>query len=263
MFEAVTYKLYNKAKPAPLKLFYCDKLNFMNATPKIFLMLLGATLIFHTVLDYMIDNIEEFETVALPPKIIKNISTHNPTLQVNARAKDSWMLVNFSSGDTYKVLESDAEKNTLNNYEWDLGFSRTKIISNGGATNPLGKTGVINLGPVDFEKISKAPNTGYVEDKVFFGNLINQEFSGWYNYRTRTHNIESKQNVYIVKLADKGFMKMRILNYYCGKKDQDCRSMMCSRQEAACLTLEYVLAKNGQFPLNTPELEKILTQNIN
>ena len=46
-------------------------------------------------------------------------------------------------------------------------------------------------------------------------------------------------------MADKGFMKMRILNYYCGKKDQDCRTMMCSRQQAACLTVEYVLAKNG------------------
>ena len=45
---------------------------------------------------------------------------------------------------------------------------------------------------------------------------------------------------------------MRILNYYCGKKDAECRTMMCSRQQAACLTVEYVLAKNGtdQFPKN-------------
>ena len=235
----------------------------MNPTPKIFLMLLAATLIFHTTLDYMIDSIEEFETVPLPPKKIKIISTHNPIIQVDAKNKESWMLVNFSSGETNKVPEADAEKSALGNYEWDLGFSRTKIITNGGATNPLGKTGVINLGPVDFEEISTAPNKGYVEDKVSFGNLINQEFSGWYNYRTRTHNIESKNNVYIVKLANKGFMKMRILNYYCGKKDQDCRSMMCSRQEAACLTLEYVLAENGQFPSNIPESAKKISPNIN
>ena len=36
-------------------------------------MLLAATLIFHTALNYMSDNIEEFETVPLPPKIIKKI----------------------------------------------------------------------------------------------------------------------------------------------------------------------------------------------
>jgi hypothetical protein len=235
----------------------------MNPTPKIFLMLLAATLIFHSTLGYMIDSIEEFETVPLPPKKIKIISTNNPTIQVNAKAKEAWMLVNFSLGKTYKVTETEAAKNTLKNYEWDLGFSRTKIITNGGATNPLGKTGVINIGPVNFEEITTAPTKGYVEDKVSFGNLINQEFSGWYNYRTRTHNIESKNNVYIVKLANNGFMKMRILNYYCGKKDQDCRSTMCSRQEAACLTLEYVLAENGQFPSNISKATNKILPNIN
>ena len=61
----------------------------MNPTPKIFLMLLAATLIFHTALNYMIDNIEEFETVPLPPKIIKKIKTQNPTIQVNAKVKEA------------------------------------------------------------------------------------------------------------------------------------------------------------------------------
>ena len=227
----------------------------MNATPKIFLMLLGATLIFHTALNYMIDNIEEFETVPLPPKTLKKISTQNPVIQVNAKDKDSGMLVDFSSGKTHLVAEGEAEKQTFQNIEWDLGFSRTKIIANGGATNPQGKTGVLNLGPVDFEEVKNAPKNGYIEDKISFGSLINKEFSGWYNYRTRTHNIESKKNVYIVKLGDEGFMKMRILNYYCGKKDQDCRTQMCSRQQAACLTVEYVLAENGsdQFPFNTSD----------
>ena len=224
----------------------------MNPTPKIFLMLLAATLIFHTALNYMIDNIQEFETVPLPPKKIKKISTQNPTIEVNAKAKDSWALVDFSTGIVKIVNEKTVLKSEFQNTEWDLGFSRTKIISNSGATNPLGKTGVINLGPVDFESVSKAPKNGYVEDKISFGNLINKEFASWYNYRTRTHNIESKNNVYVIKMADKGFMKMRILNYYCGKKDQDCRTMMCSRQQAACLTVEYVLAKNGTmfFPLS-------------
>ena len=50
-------------------------------------MLLAATLIFHTTLDYMIDSIEEFETVPLPPKNIKIISTHNPIIQVDAKDK--------------------------------------------------------------------------------------------------------------------------------------------------------------------------------
>ncbi len=224
----------------------------MNSTPKIFLMLLGATLIFHTTLNYMIDNIEEFETLPLPPKKIKKISTNNPTIQINAKIKDSWNLVNFSSGKTHTIKNNEAKKKAFREINWDLGFSRTKIITNGGATNPLGKTGAINLGPVDFDKVNKAPKKGYVKDKISFGNLINKELSNWYNYRTRTHNIESKNNVYIIKLKKRRFMKMRILNYYCGKKDKECRSMMCSRQQAACLTVEYVLTENGTdlFPQN-------------
>ena len=203
----------------------------------------------------MIDNIQEFETVPLPPKKIKKISTQNPTIEVNAKENDSWALVDFSTRKIKNINEKNASKRKLQNIEWDLGFSRTKIITNSGATNPLGKTGVINLGPVDFDSVNEAHQRGYIEDKLSFGNLINKEFTGWYNYRTRTHNIESKNNVYVVKMADKGFMKMRILNYYCGKKDQDCRTMMCSRQQAACLTLEYVLANNGSkiFPLKNSD----------
>ncbi len=232
-------------------------------------MLLGATLVFHTALKYMIDNIEEFETLPLPPKKIKKISTNNPTIRINAKIKDSWNLVNFSSGKTHTIKDSGAKVKAFQKIKWDLGFSRTKIITNSGATNPFGKTGAINLGPVDFDKVSKAPPNGYVEDKISFGNLINKELSDWYNYRTRTHNIESKKNVYIIKLQDKRFMKMRILNYYCGKKDEECRSMMCSRQQAACLTIEYVLAKNGtdRFPLNIPSANLVnnfdLTTNLN
>ena len=224
----------------------------MSTTPKIFLMLLAATLIFHTALNYMIDNIEEFETVPLPPKIIKKISTQNPTIQINAKVKDAWMLVHFQSRKTHTVTDDEFKKNAFQSLDWDLGFSRTKIISNGGGTNPLGYTGAINLGPVEFNKINKAPKNGYIEDEVTFGNLINKELSDWYTYRTRTHNIESKNNVYLIKLKNNHFMKMRILNYYCGKKDQDCRTIMCSRQQAACLTVEYVLAENGTdvFPIN-------------
>ena len=217
----------------------------MSPTPRIFLMLLGATLLFHTTLNYMENNIEEFETVPLPPKKIQKISTNNSIIKIDAKDRDAWMLVEFSSGKTLKISEDEAETNKLNQTNWDMAFSRTKIITNGGKTNASGKTGVINLGLTNFDDIRTAPETGYVQDHRSLGNLINKELVGWYNYRTRTHNIESKRNVYAMKLNNGVFMKMRILNYYCGQKDQECRSMMCTREEAACLTLEYLLAEPG------------------
>ncbi len=225
----------------------------MNPTPRIFLMLLGATLLFHTTLNFMEENIEDFETVPLPPKKIKKISTNNPIIQVNAKDRDSWTLVEFATGKTRKISGAEAETNKLSQVSWDLAFSRTKIMSNGGKTNPLGKTGVINLGPINFDNISTAPETGYIQDSRSLGNLINKELIGWYNYRTRTHNIESKRNVYVLKLNNGIFMKMRILNYYCAQKENACRSMMCTREEAACLTIEYILTEPGSNTFVPPD----------
>jgi hypothetical protein len=224
----------------------------MNPTPRIFLMLLGATLLFHTTLNFMEENIEDFETVPLPPKKIKRISTNNPTIKINAKEKNNWMLIDFPTGKTQTVSES--ETNKFSQYSWDLGFSRTKIISNGGKTNPTGETGIINLGLVNFDDIKTAPKTGYVQDHRSLGNLINKELAGWYNYRTRTHNIESKKNVYALKLKDGVFMKMKILNYYCSQQSNDCRSMMCTREEAACITIEYNLTAPGSNTYLIPDI---------
>ena len=217
----------------------------MSQTPRIFLMLLGATLLFHTTLNYMDKNIADFETVPLPPKKIKKITSNNPIIKVNAKDRNTWMLVEFATGKTIQISERESETDKISHDNWDLGFSRTKIISNGGKTNPLGNTGIINLGLVNFDDVKTAPKTGYVQDHRSLGNLINKELAGWYNYRTRTHNIESKKNVYALKLNNGIFMKMRILNYYCSQKDNECRSMVCTREEAACLTIEYVLSQPG------------------
>ncbi|MBT3184660.1 MAG: hypothetical protein HOI59_07830 [Nitrospina sp.] len=232
----------------------------MNPTPRIFLMLLGATLLFHTTLNYMEENIEDFETVPLPPKKIKKISTNNPIIQVNAKDRDSWTLVEFATGKTLQISEAEAEAKKWGQASWDLGFSRTKIISNGGKTNPSGQTGIINLGPIDFDNIKTAPTIGYVQDHRSLGNLINKELAGWYNYRTRTHNIESKRNVYALKLNNGLFMKMRILNYYCAQPESACRSMMCTREEAACLTIEYIVTEPGSNVFTPPDAH--LAENI-
>ena len=51
-------------------------------------------------------------------------------------------------------------------------------------------------------------------------------------------------------MSDGGYVKMRILNYYCKNEEAECKSFMCSRQEAACYSIEYVLAdkKGVHFP---------------
>ena len=220
----------------------------MKNTLNIFAILLVGTFLFLSAINYMADNIEDYETVPLPPKKARTITSHNPVIKIDATSRGAWTLVDFSSGETYTVEDLEHEKDKLKLYPWDIGFQRTKIITNGGLTNPHGIVGVKNLGSIDIDTVNVAPETGYLQDEKSYGKVINKAIASWYLYRTRTHNIESQKNVYTVRMADGGYMKMRILNYYCGREESECRSFMCTREEAACYFIEYVLSQNnGKF----------------
>ncbi len=220
-----------------------------NSTLKIFGVLLVATLLFHGALSFMNENIEDFESVPLPPKKLKPaVLSLNPTLKIDAKSKETWTLLDLATGNTVKIGDIDEEQERLKGLKWDLGFQRTKIVTNSGITNPSGSVSVMDLGPVDFDSVRSVPAQPWVQDSKSFGKKINKAISAWYNYRTRTHNIESKKNVYIVKTSSGQHVKMRILNYYCSNDETDCRTMMCTREEAACLTVEYV---KSDYPGNT------------
>lgn len=226
----------------------------MNKMLHIFVILLAASWVFLKTINYMAENIEDFESVPLPPKKIQKLTTNNPVLRIDATSRKTWTLLNFSDKKTFKVKEPEDEADTLKSLPWDLGFQRTKIITNGGITNPDGIVGVVNLGPVDFDSVAEAPGGGYLQDTSSYGTIINKGIASWYNYRTRTHNIESQKNVYVVRRNDGNYMKLRFLNYYCAREENDCRTALCSREESACLTVEYVLSQEGArtFPLTPP-----------
>jgi hypothetical protein len=239
----------------------------MNDTLKIFAMLIGATLLFHTALNYMVDNIDDYETVALPSKKepVSSTPSFNPVLKIDASSRDYWMLVDFVSGKVQRVPDADLEDGKLNRYKWDMGFQRTKIITNSGETNPSGKVGVINLGRINFDQVEEAPKTGYKQDSRAWGKLSNPSLSDWYIYRTRTHNVESQRNVYVVRNADHRFMKFRILNYYCSHQEAECATTMCAREEAGCLSIEYQIQPEGndRFLIPPAKATDTMAQNSN
>lgn len=222
----------------------------MNSNLTIFGMLLGATLFFNVTMNYMGDNITEFENRPLPPKKIQKIETLNPVLKVDATSRETWTLIDFSTGQAHRVPDPENQPRQLAGLSWDLGFQRTKIITNGGVTHPAGGVGVLDLGPVDIDSVLRVPSSGFVEDTRDWGNIRNGALADWYIYRTRTHNVESKKSVYVVRAHDSGHVKLRILNYYCDHSEAECRTQMCTREEAACLTIEYVYLPPGQnrFP---------------
>jgi len=225
----------------------------MDSTLKIFAMLLGATLFMNVTMNYMGDNVDDFGNQALPPKRPKSFKTNNPVLKVNAQSKEKWTLVDFSSKETFEISDPETDQELMARQDWDLGFQRTKIISNGGVTNPQGKVAIANLGPLDFNSVVKVPQASFVSDVRSWGNVNNPSIIDWYLYRTRTHNIESKKNVYLVKTED-GLLKLRILNYYCQRPESECKNSMCPRDEAACLTVEYYHIPPGKqtFPVSKP-----------
>lgn len=229
----------------------------MNSTLKIFTMLLGATLALNVLMNYMGDNIADFENQALPPKRMVIIKSNNPLLKVDAQSRERWTLVDFSSKKAFHISDPDKDKEQMNEQDWDLGFQRTKIISNGGVTNPQGVVSIANMGPVEFDSVVRIPEGNFVPDVRSWGNVNNPSIVDWYLYRTRTHNIESKRNVYIVKTGD-GYLKLKILNYYCQRAESTCKSAMCNRAEAACLTVEYRHIKPGEkaFPSPPPTQPK-------
>ena len=219
----------------------------------------GSTLFLITI-NYMADNIEDFESLPLPPPKIKSITSHNPIIKVDATSRKKWTLVDFSTMKTYQVKDLKNDKDKINHFPWDIGFQRTKIVTNGGVTNPEGRVSLKNLGPIDFDSITNIPSDGYTQDAKSYGKILNKAISDWYLYRTRTHNIESQKNVYVVQMAEGGYLKMKILNYYCIRKESECKSIMCSRQDAACYSIEHTFSDNEKkFPINIANANSSLT----
>ncbi len=233
----------------------------MNSTLKIFAMLLGGSLALNVAMNYMGENISDFENRPLPPIRHQTLKTNNPVLSVNAQSKEKWTLVDFSTKNTFQISDPEIDKDQMNGQDWDLGFQRTKVISNGGVTNPQGKVTVANLGPVDFNAVVEIPKAPFVPDVRSWGNVNNPALVDWYLYRTRTHNIESKRNVYLIKTGD-GHLKLKILNYFCQRPESDCKDTLCSRDEAACLSLEYQYISSGTQAFPEPKAEPPKTAQV-
>ena len=135
-------------------------------------LLMGSTL-FLIIINYMADNIEDFESRPLPHPKLMSVSSHNPIIKVDATSRKKWTLVDFSTMKTYQVKDLEKEKDKINHYPWDVGFQRTKIITNGGVTNPNGRVSLKNLGPVDFDSITTIPINGYTQDAKSYGKILN------------------------------------------------------------------------------------------
>ncbi len=157
---------------------------------------------------------------------------------LEARAAEQWTFFDFSRGSVVEVLHQFG-------IDWDLAFQRHKILANGGATNPKGRGGILNLGELAFDEVLEAPADGYLEDTIAAINpdtitTENLAIKAWYHYNFLTHVLRPKANVYVVRTADGKYAKLRLLSYYCH-----------GGQASGCFTIEYVYQGNGTRSLAT------------
>lgn len=148
------------------------------------------------------------ETVATEPLNDGSFMT-----RVDASSSEAWVYFSFISAD--QVIPLDA----ANNGDWDLGFQRFHIISNGGASGS-GGAAVAVLTEQSFDAVLAPPVDGYIadqpdgDDSDSVVNSVFEEGDGWYAYDDTTNRLSPRANVYVVQTARGAHYKVSILDYY-------------------------------------------------
>ena len=145
---------------------------------------------------------------------------------INASSENDWVYFDFSRGNVVDIHDRTS-------LEWDLAFRRSKVISNGGATNKFGKAGLINLGKLNFDQVIDVPQDNYTPDIATKTETENPILLKWYSYNYITHKLSAKSNTYAVKTADNQYVKVKFLDFYCANK------------ETGCIKMQYVYQGDG------------------
>ena len=155
---------------------------------------------------------------------------------IDARSKEIWMYFDFSRGTVVPVQDPKTD-------DWDLAFQRYVIKTNGGDTNPTGRSALFSLEKHDFASVTRVPHDANFVSDVRTKNRLssyNPVIDKWYNYSYLANVLAPKPVVYIVRTQDGKYAKMRLLSYY------------CKGGEAGCLTFEYVYQGDGSTHLAAP-----------
>ena len=130
--------------------------------------------------------------------------------------------------------------------DWDLGFSGTNIIVNGGQYGP-GNGSAVSL-DVNFADVSLAPSSGLTAEMI----------TDWYNYTGDRMQpmfavLPIEDKTIVVHTGDgEHYAKVRIISYYEGNPDYttDEFSNMQTRPASRYYTFEYTIQMDGSRELN-------------
>ena len=179
---------------------------------------------------------EESITAETTPSVTQPAADVAPQLDVvnftiDATSKEAWAYFSLTKGNTVEVADP------LNSMDWDLGFQRTTVITNGGVSGP-GKGGAVLLKDIDFEGVKEAPAGRYAVDSDENLAIVAQSEEGWYIYTGPPNHwiLPLEKRVFVVQAADGTFAKVRFIGYY---KDND------NKKDGGFVTFEYAHQPDG------------------
>lgn len=151
------------------------------------------------------------------PAEVGSALTGPRVLTIDATDPDRWVFLDLSRGAVVDRPEARG---------WDLAFRRFHVLVNGGARFP-GDGAVADLGEVEFEAVTAAPDGGWVQ-AVAGRDSTNPAIARWYRYGFTSHLLTPEPRVWAIRTADGRFAKLRFLSYY------------CPGPQPGCVTIQYV-----------------------
>ncbi len=133
-------------------------------------------------------------------------------LTIDATEQEGWVYLDL------ETLEEVTPATPADSDEWDLGFQRYSVSSNGG-TSGSGGVEVAVLEGVDFDTLTSAPADGYIADAVEGtpdGMSLEQgyAFDGWFDYSPVDHTLSANGTVFVVRTVEENYFKVELLDYY-------------------------------------------------
>lgn len=130
---------------------------------------------------------------------------------IDATAYLEFVYLSLETGEQVDVADP------LTSADWDLGFERYLISSNGGVSGPGGVSAAA-LPDTDFDGLSQAPAEGYVEDLPDDDDENqNPEYAlgDWFDYAEEDHTVTPTPGlVYVVKAVSGTYYKWQFVSYY-------------------------------------------------
>jgi hypothetical protein len=177
--------------------------------------------------------VEAFVPTPESPEEVGERSVGPRVYTVDATSQDRWVYFDFSRGSVVDI-------GSRSSLDWDIAFQRHRMITNGGATNPAGRAGVIDIGPASIDSVLELPDRGYVVDERRGDSPRNDALEDWYDYSWISHVLTPAERTYALRTADGKYAALQFLGYY------------CPGGRAGCVTFRYLYFGGGdRRPMTT------------